>query len=1345
MSECITDATLHRIELDVLSPSELAAVESHVTQCDSCQDLLDSCGHTGDWQDEILPALTSSDFDGSTDTSQPPNISGEVLSLLGPTDDPNMLGRIGSYEISGVIGRGGMGVVFKAFDPALDRFVAIKMLAPHLAASGAARKRFTREGKAAAAVVDDHVLPVYQVDHWQGIPYLVMQYSRGVTLQQRLNAEGPLATEEILRIGLHIAKGLAAAHSQGLVHRDVKPSNILLSDNVERAMLTDFGLARAVDDASMTKTGVLAGTPQYMSPEQARGETVNQSSDLFSLGSVIYSMCTARAPFRADNSLGVMRLITEQEPRSIQELNSTIPEWLCELVHQLMSKNTEDRPVSAKDIVDCLEACLAHFQQPATSPLPESLSLRDKSSRNAWVGNPFFPLTAAVALIALVAAGVMIVLEYGKGTISISSEVTNVPIRIVQGDETVREMTLSKGPTSIRIAAGKYRVYLDGKFDDVVIKGGDKKITLFRGETELVEIIKKPNKSNAILPDAIVTHTNEDQPTRKAESTTGSVSDALREFDAEFARTLENSSPTKPHLNWSADLQAAKDKAAKLNVPLLVHFYSKDGGESNQEEQVLSDSQIAHVINKYFMCVKIDADQSHELIKAFEIDRLPTDVFIGADGKVIDVAVTPRQVDEYLGVLKNVAVKNRERLLARAAHKTSATSFVSSTGTWELEDGVTLQIIEVEDDKWGEVTRAILRWPAQENVPALWYEVDIASQDHMQWAVAWKKGDKTLWLLAQGQFQSGSSIRSVDYRTPASIVTCVGYGDDHFDLRLPELSEYRRARRRAYSIGSPWKRLPKSLDRQLVEHFNLQEARFGISSLLPTGPYMAGGQYAEPAFTEQEWSVTGIVTDAEGQPVADSVVSAQFNYQPSVHVAQSKTDSDGRFQLNFSVDIYTLASSRQLQLACEAINAKTDCFLLLSSDEKLDSLARSVAESIEHSGVYLPKYYGFSGSKLISPPVSRSTEIPLILEQSPEVIITAEKAEQGVESEKTSANLQSKAEELRQGMVSVAVKCEQGNFDGIGWLITKNQIIMPSFSAWMLDLDDADFEASFRLPSGMYATGAKHKMLGSLSLFTLHEDLQGSKTIGLDVDVNVSTSSSLFAVDNGASLTKGKATAVNQTIRFSGGSQVSFSQPFKFHDVIVTDLPTSDIESGTAIVDARGQLAGMLIPLDEQVIAISISEVRTLCDQLLGSSLRRLARSSENLAEAESSLVDRISLKSARFETAAGIRFGEEVDVKEPYGKGLIIESVEESGPAQKQGLKKGDVLVGLGEWMTKSKGDVTWILKNYAKKFPEVDANSVSSSPSFDAKFHVARGDGFYWGTLDLPKSLLRSVPPTE
>src|SRR5262249_39821769 len=160
----------------------------------------------------------------------------------------------------------------------------------------------------------------------------VMQFIDGPTLQQKLDRSGQLPLQEVLRIGLQIAEGLAAAHRHGLVHRDVKPANILLENGIERVKLTDFGLARAGDDASLTPSGLVAGTPMYMSPEQAQGEPVAFRSDLFSLGSVLYAMCTGRPPFRAPSAVAVLKRVCEETPRPIREINPELPPWLEELV-----------------------------------------------------------------------------------------------------------------------------------------------------------------------------------------------------------------------------------------------------------------------------------------------------------------------------------------------------------------------------------------------------------------------------------------------------------------------------------------------------------------------------------------------------------------------------------------------------------------------------------------------------------------------------------------------------------------------------------------------------------------------------------------------------------------------------------------------------------------------------------------------------------------------------------------------------------------------------------------------------------------------------------------------------
>ena len=388
---CFPTEQLLQFLRDELDETEDPVVQHHLDECASCRMLLEQvAADRQSWheasvlltEDPWRTSISQSDSQASQTTSSLQ--IRQVLDLLQPTDDPEMLGRLGGYEVSGVVGSGGMGVVLKAIDRSLDRTVAIKVLAPHLASSGVARVRFEREAKAAAAVIHPNVIAIHAVATDTELPCLVMPYMRGMTLQKRVGAEGPLPVPEILRIGTQIASGLAAAHRQGLVHRDIKPANILLEDGVERIVITDFGLARAVDDASVTRTGVIAGTPQYMSPEQASGDAVDHRADLFSLGSVLYTLCTGRPPFRADTSFGILRRITDKTPHPIRESNPSIPEWLCRLIDKLHAKAADQRYQSAEDVADLLEQCLAHVQTPNT-PLPLQLTTSPARARSKQV------------------------------------------------------------------------------------------------------------------------------------------------------------------------------------------------------------------------------------------------------------------------------------------------------------------------------------------------------------------------------------------------------------------------------------------------------------------------------------------------------------------------------------------------------------------------------------------------------------------------------------------------------------------------------------------------------------------------------------------------------------------------------------------------------------------------------------------------------------------------------------------------------------------------------------------------------------------------------------------------
>jgi serine/threonine protein kinase len=343
----------------------LAALEK-ATGAERAAFLGAACGGDGDLRrrvDELLSAHEEPGGLPGVPDQEPPPEGAADLSFLAPPSQPGALGRLDHYEVLEVVGRGGMGVVLRGRDSKLLRAVAIKVLAAALAASGAARQRFVREARAAAAVRDDHVVAIHAVCDDAPVPYLVMEFIDGCTLEAGLRRGGPLEVKEVLRIGIQVASGLAAAHQHGLIHRDVKPANVLLENGVQRVKLTDFGLARAADDASLTQSGLIAGTPTYMSPEQANGEPVDHRSDLFSLGSVLYELCTGRPPFRAPNTAAVLRRVSEETPRPIREVNPDIPGQLCRLIGRLHAKKPVDRPASATEVADLLSGMLAGLTQ----------------------------------------------------------------------------------------------------------------------------------------------------------------------------------------------------------------------------------------------------------------------------------------------------------------------------------------------------------------------------------------------------------------------------------------------------------------------------------------------------------------------------------------------------------------------------------------------------------------------------------------------------------------------------------------------------------------------------------------------------------------------------------------------------------------------------------------------------------------------------------------------------------------------------------------------------------------------------------------------------------------------
>lgn len=439
-----------------------------------------------------------------------------ALDFLEPSGEAGHIGLLGQFQVREVIGQGGMGVVLRANDPKLNRTVAIKVLASQFTANATARKRFLREARAAAAVTHPHVIAIYAVDERNTPPYLVMECVDGQSLQQKIDREGELELKEILRIGSQIASGLAAAHAHGLIHRDIKPANILLENGVERVKITDFGLARAIDDLSITRSGEVTGTPQYMSPEQASGEGVDNRTDLFSLGCVLYAMCTGRSAFRANSTMAVLRRVCDDVHRPIDEINPEIPDALVAIIDRLLAKNPDERFQTAQEVADLLEQHLASLQYPGKAPPPEAMGTPADSvvqprpgAHDAGVDEAFVSRrnqlrcwpwgAAAIILLALVgslgiteASGVthlaaaVIRIAAGEGTLVIEVDDPTVKVSIDGEDVSIR----GAGVESLRLRTGEYqlRATKDGKPIKTEL------VTISRGGREVVRVTMDPKR-----------------------------------------------------------------------------------------------------------------------------------------------------------------------------------------------------------------------------------------------------------------------------------------------------------------------------------------------------------------------------------------------------------------------------------------------------------------------------------------------------------------------------------------------------------------------------------------------------------------------------------------------------------------------------------------------------------------------------------------------------------------------------------------------------------------------------------------------------------------------------------
>lgn len=501
-----SDALVQMVESAETVPPELA---SHVDTCIECQKELDQLTAGSRLLPLIRPEavedgphfrVTAGPDDhatlaGPAGPASPASLSG------GPEFPP---GTLGNYHILRKLGEGGMGLVYEAEDSVLKRRVALKLMKPAAAANPDYRARFLREAQAAARVAHDHICPIYQVGESAGTPFLAMPLLQGETLDQRM-ARGPLEPEMALQIMLQTAEGLAAAHEAGLIHRDVKPSNIWLEarPNGEfRVRLLDFGLARCeAEEAVITMTGTIMGTPAYMAPEQARGDSVDHRADVFSLGAVAWEMFTGTRAFPGKSAVDVLSRVLNHEPELLGTRISGLPESISRIVEQLLRKDPAARTTSARILIAQIRNSIDALppRDAAAGPGAPSAARSGRPSTEGHTARRRMSLVLACAgLIGLAVWLGILVLRTPNGTLVVEFD-DSADIRVREGRLQIHDergelrYTLSPGTKRQPMAAGVYQVHVLGA-DGLAVD--TERFELKRGETVVVRVAARPESGD---------------------------------------------------------------------------------------------------------------------------------------------------------------------------------------------------------------------------------------------------------------------------------------------------------------------------------------------------------------------------------------------------------------------------------------------------------------------------------------------------------------------------------------------------------------------------------------------------------------------------------------------------------------------------------------------------------------------------------------------------------------------------------------------------------------------------------------------------------------------------------